>query len=156
MGNDIQRVVGTVFCDVIERLAFMFGEPCDKDDLPGGQAHASTTMTFSGPWQGTLELVVPTSLCAQIASNVLGTEPEDEESTRFQEDAVKEVLNVTCGNILTELAGPDPVFDLSVPTFTALDQESWELFRDDPESVGLLVEDEPVLIRLAVAERIEI
>lgn len=150
MENDYRPVVATVFCDVIERLAFMFGERCDKEELPIGNSNACTTMKFTGPWEGKLDLVLPATLSTQIASNVLGTEPDDKDMDRYRDDAVKEVLNVTCGHLLSELAGDEPIFDLSVPAVTSIDAHAWESMRDDPDSVALLIEDEPVLVRFSL------
>jgi CheY-like chemotaxis protein len=36
-------------------------------------------------------------------------------------DSLKEMLNVTCGQLLTSFAGEGPVFDLSIPTVAELD-----------------------------------
>lgn len=151
MSRDVQRIVENVFCEVIEQIAFMFGEPEDKFEIAaGGTAMARASMSFQGPCAGRLELAVPMTMRLAIASNVLGIDMEDDSVDKFADDAVKEVLNVACGNILTELAGTDPVFDLSVPTISPLNPSEWETFRDDPLTVGLLVEDDPVLVRLTV------
>ena len=35
MQTEQREMIGDVFCDVFEKLAFMFGEPTPKEDLLG-------------------------------------------------------------------------------------------------------------------------
>ena len=72
-------------------------------------------MTYSGGMTGSISLIVPDDVCPEIAANVLGKDPDDAIVAAQSADALKEVLNVLCGNILTAVAGESPVFDLSVP-----------------------------------------
>lgn len=150
MKTEQVELLGGVFCEVIEQLAFMFGEPTDKRDLPEGvDACLLTSMTFSGAMNGSIEVVVPEAMCVQIAGNVLGLEPDDDRVMASAGDALKEVLNVVCGHVLTGIAGDQPVFNLSVPTTKAIDAGEWKSVLDDNQSVGLLVDDMPVLLRFA-------
>lgn len=138
-----------VFTRVVEDLAFMFTEsPEESDEGPLGDAFAKAYMDFRGPFNGTLSIVVPESMCAQIAANVLGLEPDDELFTRQPYDALKELLNVTCGNLLTAMAGEEPIFDLNPPEVALLDRAGWDAFKENSQAVLFLVEDEPVLLSL--------
>jgi hypothetical protein len=40
-------------------------------------------------------------------------------------DSLKELLNVTCGNILTKLFGTSPVFNLSIPVVADAGATAW-------------------------------
>jgi chemotaxis protein CheY-P-specific phosphatase CheC len=95
-------------------------------------------------------LAVPRPLCGVVAANMLGLEPDDDEAARVQDDAVKELLNVTCGNVLTRLAGPEAVFNLSVPTTRELPVAEWQALLQSIESVGFIVEEQPALLRLTI------
>ena len=44
---------------------------------------------------------------------MLGQEEPPPEPT--QKDALGEIVNVICGNLLPSIAGPEPVFDISAP-----------------------------------------
>lgn len=151
MQTDCRQVATDVFCDVAERTAFMFGEVCSKTELLFDEEQTRcASMSFHGPINGCLELVISHATCRQIAANFVGVDPDDDKIDLYAEDAVKELLNVTCGNILTEMAGTDPVFDLSVPSLQPIGVEQIQSFSDDERSIGLLVDDEPVLVRLIV------
>ncbi len=147
--SEDQVLLAKVFARVAEDLAFMFTESPDEElDEPAGNAFAKAHMSFHGPFSGTLSVAVPESMCAQIASNVLGLDPGDELFIQQPYDALKELLNVTCGNLLTAMAGEEPVFDLQPPEVTVLDRAGWDAFKDSPGTVPFIVEDEPVLLSL--------
>jgi len=138
-----------VFTDVLEQLAFMFAEPPENETphlAAGGIVQA--TMGFKGPFDGTLDLVVPRAMCEELAANVLGLEPDDEMVTHAPFDALKELLNVTCGNLLTALAGEEPIFDLTIPEVALLGDSAWPALRERPETVYYLVDRYPVLLHL--------
>ena len=143
-----------VFCDVLEKLAFMFGEPTPKEDLPETAAkYIDVGMTFSGPMEGALALAVPEEMCKEIAANVLGMELEDELVRNQAIDALKEVLNVTCGHVLTSIAGDEPVFDLSVPVAREIEAVAWEEFLGDSETLAFIVDDCPAALRFSMEEK---
>lgn len=58
---DIERTaIKKVFSNVIEEMAFMFGEALDDDEVVEGVADAvQATMGFSGPLVGTLTVAAP-------------------------------------------------------------------------------------------------
>lgn len=90
-------------------------------------------------------------MCATLAANMLGLDSDDDLANERGEDSLKELLNVGCGNLLTELAGPDPVFDLEVPRAEKLDADGWGKFCHVEETVALLVDEYPLLVRLALS-----
>lgn len=153
MQTEQKELIGGVFCEVLEQLAFMFGEPADKDDLPSaGCQYVQAKMTFAGQRTGSVSLAVPDEMCLELAANILGTEPGQGLDAQQATDALKEVLNVVCGHFLTALAGEEPVVNLSVPSTSQLDTVGWTALRDDPETIPFLVDDSPVLLRLSWEE----
>lgn len=153
MQANCSQIAGDVFASVIERMAFMFGESVDKDDLPAAQcAYVQASMSFHGPLRGSLLVAVPQDACLQIAANVLGMEPDDPFVAQRAMDSIKEILNVTCGHILTSLAGEGPVFDLSVPEVLDLEEPARAALLEDPRTQAFVVDDCPVLLRLTVDE----
>jgi chemotaxis protein CheY-P-specific phosphatase CheC len=150
MLTEQSQLVAQVFCEVMEKLAFMFGEPADKQrSVPPESTYIQTTMTYTGPVSGMLALTVPASLCPHIAANVLGVDPEDDRAVGGSLDALKEVLNVTCGHVLTAIAGETPVFDLSVPQTATLGAGGWTDLLERPDTVALTVDDSVVLLEFA-------
>jgi CheY-specific phosphatase CheX len=153
MRVDQKERVSEAFCEVMEKLAFMFGELTPKTDLPQtGSTYIQASMTFIGDMTGTLSLMVPEALGPVITANVLGMEPDDELVVARAMDTLKEVLNVTCGQVLIALAGERPIFDLSIPAVSRLDRAEWSSLVDDPETLGFLVDDNPVLLRLSLED----
>ena len=151
MKSDHKKLLGNVFSEVIEKLAFMFGEEAEKKELiTNGSRFIQARMTFTGDMAGALTLVVSENMCSEIAANILGTDPEDKIEKARSRDALKEVLNVTCGNFLTAIAGNKPVFELSVPMVSEIDETGRTALLNDPETTGLLVDDSPVLLHFSL------
>lgn len=147
MTNDLRSVLEKVFPQVLEDYAFMFGDVLEEGAAPAPDgACIAARMKFAGPFQGHLALSAPESFCRQLAANVLGLEMEDAEVESGAADSLKELLNVVCGNLLTELAGDEPVFDLTIPEVVPLSEEDWEV--SSLEGVGFLVEEWPVFLDL--------
>ena len=150
MDDSRRATIIAVFSDVMEQMAFMFAEAAEEEEAPsmGDTGLVQAVMGFEGPFHGTLELVVPRAICEELAANVLGLEPDDEMVTHAPFDALKELLNITCGNLLTALAGETPVFDLTIPEVKQLEGNAWNALRTRPGAVYCLVDSYPVLLHL--------
>ena len=138
-----------VVFDVFEKLAFMFGEVADREEISRAATdYARVSMAFSGQSaKGTLLLAVPADFSAEIAANVLGVDPDDELVATQADDALKEMLNVICGNLLTAVVGEQPVFDLTVPVVSSLDADGWSSLLHRLDTRVFLVDDNPVLVQ---------
>jgi chemotaxis protein CheY-P-specific phosphatase CheC len=140
---------GEVFCEILEKMAFMFGDPVAADDLPAssGKYHR-TFMMFRGAMSGSMAMAVPVEMCAEVAANVLGVELDSELAEEQSCDALKELLNVACGNILTAIAGDEPVFDLQPPDIETIESAAWHAMLNDPNTLVFNVDENPVLLNL--------
>ena len=140
------------FFEVLERLAFMFGDPCPVEGLEtDSEQFLHATIAFEGPVCGTIGVAAPVGLCAEIASNILGTDlDQDPFATGEAPDAFKEILNVICGQFLTTRYGCQPVFHLSIPRVEKVGRADWEALLERPETIGFLVEDAPAVVHLRV------
>ena len=154
---DRRRVIGDVFESVLQNLAFMFVEAVEREtlgsmespqDLP--EKFIKASMTFTGSIQGRVNLMVPDELAKELASNIIGKEIDKNISQRHLNDALKEVLNVTCGNLLSAIVGTKQVFDAAPPTLTEHDQNAWKAFLEEPESIPFMIEDWPALLQFLV------
>lgn len=153
--SERNSIVAKVFCDVLEKSVFMFGERVDANTLADQEGEfALASIRFTGQVAGTLEIAVPRAMCAEMAANMLGTEPGDEASTHQAEDTLKEILNVMCGNLLTVLAGDTAVFDLTIPQLASLSPEGWSRLARDSATLGFDVDGiSAVLLRLDMMEK---
>lgn len=70
-------------------------------------------VTFSGPLNGRLVLKATAHILPAIAENMLGSEAVD--GIAVQRDALGELANVMCGNLLPLIGGAQAVFVLSAP-----------------------------------------
>ena len=97
-----------------EELAFVF--PMPELEPPELGARTAAVVDFEGHRAGRLVLTVSDELLPVIAANMLG----DAEPTREEQlDALKEVANVICGNVLPSLDGPRAIFRLHAPRLAA-------------------------------------
>ena len=146
-----KEVLNQVLCNVFETLAFMFGDVSDDETELTGEVAAVACMQFSGDATGSLEIAVPVPMCAVIACNVLGVDPGDSLVKEQELDALKEVLNIICGNLLVEIVGDEAIVDLTVPETSQIDRAGWLTMQDDPVCEAFVVDDYPVLLRLVMA-----
>jgi len=153
MNADTREIVTAVLCDVAEKIAFMFGEPEEAARLPQTSAsYFQASMRFSGDKIGEAAIIVPEEMVGVLAANVLGLDNGDEVDRGAALDALKELLNVTCGHILTSLAGSEPLFDLGVPEISQIDGAAWQALKSDPNIVALMVDEFPVMVRFIIDE----
>ena len=116
------ETLATVLCDVLEASAFSFADPCEKDKLPEARGELLLAeITFRDDVQeGTIRLAAPAELAATFSAEMLALDP-DEVTDSQAADALKELLNVTCGQWLTTVWGEEPLFQLTVRRLSSLD-----------------------------------
>ncbi|MCE5229371.1 chemotaxis protein CheX [bacterium] len=151
MKTEHAEALSDTFCRVIEQLAFMFAEPAEPDVVPQPAGPCvAVAMEFSGVFGGSLRLAVPAAICAELAGNMLGMDLDDGEAAARGTDSLKELLNITCGNILTEIAGTEAVFTLTIPAAEPLEPGKWDEFRRREGALAFLIDDNPALLELVV------
>lgn len=88
-----------------------------SSELEEVQKKASPTIAaavrFHGPVNGQVIVTICGPLLPTIAANMLGE--EDHPAEPQQHDALREVGNVICGNMLPLIAGTTPVFNVELP-----------------------------------------
>lgn len=110
------EAVQKAFAEVLQQLAFLFAEPIPAlSDIDDPGTWRAVRMGFKGPFAGEVSLHLPTSLQAEVAANFLGLDAGDEGVSVHADDALRELLNVICGHILTLWAGEEAVFNLGAP-----------------------------------------
>ena len=151
MNAEYKKHVAEVFCYVMEKSAFMFVEPINKNELYSSTSnYVQAQINFSVAKIGVFNMVVPLEMCSEIAANMLGMEPNDEFVMDLATDGLGEVLNMTCGNVLTKIVGEEAIFNLSVPLVSNCSYNNWKSLIKDADSIGFLVDDYPVLIKLEI------
>lgn len=148
MQHDHTEVIEQTVTDVLEQLAFVFADYAERGELPAEMESAiAVRMGIRGAATGQLTVISGPDVCLELASNLTGEAPEDING-EVATQALMELANVLCGQLLTEIAGVEPVFDLdppeSIPNMAAI----WQALRDDEYAVAFLADDCPLLVRL--------
>jgi len=112
-----EEILARVAQEVLETMAFALvlpGEPEPSGEAPVARARVS----FEGPFCGSVSLAVPGAVLPELTATMLGTEESGGPTPEQQSDALGELANVMCGNLVQALAGPEPVFRLDAPQVT--------------------------------------
>ncbi|NLX13056.1 MAG: chemotaxis protein CheX [Phycisphaerales bacterium] len=133
----------TIFSDVLANLAFMFNDD-EPGESTGGEVWIETTISYRGSESGTLRLRCPTEFAALLAANLLGIERDDPDVDTKAEDAVKEFMNIVCGQLITTWYGAEHVFDLTIPQTQVLMETPTFSEPDDISVTTLAVEGHQV------------
>ncbi len=151
MENNYKEILSEVFSDVLMKYAFMFGEECQKDELPeNGDSYLHAQVRFYGHKSGILGVITAKNLCFEMAANVLGIETEEENSDDEAEDTLEELINIVCGQFLTATFGTEPVFNLFPPSVNEIDEDDWWKYVSDNDTVGFAIEDAPAIIYVQI------
>lgn len=146
----INEVIGNVFSST----AFMFPEP---SDLPDGvnleeQEMIEVDLNYDGHQDGSLALVVPLVLCKELYDNMSGEDfEEDEVPLEDQLDAIKELLNIIAGQLLTKIHGDKAVFNLTDLMARKLEENEFFELIENQDYVCNMADD--YLIILVLSEK---
>ncbi len=98
--------------ETFEALAFMFPMPEELAGPPAaGEETVSAVIRFHGPLEGAVHLRVSQAMLPPLAGNMLGLDAPDVDASQ-QGDALAELLNVICGNVLPRAFGAEAVFNV--------------------------------------------
>jgi CheY-specific phosphatase CheX len=109
------RQLGAIAARTFENLAFMFVLTEGEAARAAAPADIAASVQFEGPLCGQLVVTIDRGMLPVLAANMLGLEPLAAPTATDQCDALKELANVLCGNILPELAGTEAVFTVRPP-----------------------------------------
>ncbi|HVP57096.1 MAG TPA: chemotaxis protein CheX [bacterium] len=116
MNKDLETILASVAEKTLAELAFIFSVSDDQEPMPASAALVASSVEFSGPFSGRLTLAVSANMLSAIAANMLGIDEGDPRPLPDQQrDALKEMTNVVCGNLLPRLAGTQVVFKIEAP-----------------------------------------
>lgn len=110
--SDHEGILADVTTRTLEELCFFFPEPALTDEQRDAPADAAMSVGFSGPISGRLVVRLCGGMLSELASNMLGDADGD---LRMQRDALAEVTNVVCGNVVPLIGGSAAEFVLGAP-----------------------------------------
>ncbi len=141
---DLHALLTGTFLKITEQLTFMFGEPAAKEELDlEGIDFLRSEMEFTGQVNGSLCVALPREATREIAANILGLEPDDSQSVAMTSDALGELLNVICGEVVRGIVGEDADFTLRPPRTEPLDASHLDRLMLDEGYVAFVLDDHP-------------
>jgi len=116
MQHEHSELLMEVAGETLEQLAFMFSFPDDMDpDAIWAESVTGCYVSFSGHTRGELLMLISSAALPELAANMLGLEEDETPPDEQQKDALREALNVICGNLLPRVGGVEAVFDIQAP-----------------------------------------
>jgi len=113
MTTSYDHQLQSVSAEAFSTLGFMFPMDDQQQDQTPILSPLVAQVAFDGPHRGALRVAVSPELPAVLAANMTGQdEPVPEQ---HQHDALMEMVNVICGNILPVIAGQEVVFNVGTP-----------------------------------------
>jgi chemotaxis protein CheY-P-specific phosphatase CheC len=119
MNAAISGILTDVVVDTLEKLAFLFAAPLEGPAPEYSQELATVRVRFSGPLCGGMQLSLSRSVLTELAGNMLGADDGSTLSTDEQNDALRELINVICGNLLPMIGGGTAEFSIQTPFIPA-------------------------------------
>jgi hypothetical protein len=116
--------------DVLETMAFALVLPEAAPPAAPGEPVVRVAVDFAGPLAGQVTLAMPASTMAELAGNMAAGQSAQ------PADAVGELCNIICGNLLPAVAGDTAVFDLRAPRTLPPDPADQPLAPADQPSPG--------------------
>lgn len=134
-------------CRVLEEQVFMFGEPCEKENLLfEAPSYVMASVNFNGLVVGKSFWIASEAFGQELAANILGIDLNDPLALSGGHDALKELSNVICCQCLTSVYGSEPVFHLDSPLLQPLNLEDLSLHIKSQETTGIVVDEHAVLL----------
>jgi hypothetical protein len=99
----------------LERLAFIFASPAPAAAWPPPEELLAARLEFRGPFGGEMRIAMSHAAVEELAANMLGLADGEAPGEAARADALKELLNVICGNLLPAIAGEAAEFNLASP-----------------------------------------
>ena len=119
MTSSVERALREVATTTLEELAFLLPLDVQEGAEHSAPVDAVASVGFRGPFEGRLVLRISGNLLVTIADNMFG---DDELHPEYhQRDALGELANVICGNVLPSIGGANAVFVLDAPQVSLLE-----------------------------------
>jgi CheY-specific phosphatase CheX len=114
-------ILSDVVVDTLEKLAFLFAVPLEGPAPVDTRELATVRVRFSGPLCGGMQLSLSRPVLAELAGNMLGADDATALSADEQHDALRELVNIICGNLLPLIGGKNAEFHIQTPFVPAGD-----------------------------------
>lgn len=114
-----------VTIDTLEKLAFLFASSVEAAPEVEESHLTTVRVEFTGAFAGGVEVSLSGPVLAELAANMLGAMDGEPLAPDAQLDALKELANVVCGNMLPALGGDEAEFNIRAPQPVPADRPAW-------------------------------
>ncbi len=112
MNNAAEKILYRKAALIFEELGFLMPRS-DSSEMPQSDS-VSAMVSFKGPFSGYLLVSLSPEMLSLLSANMLGEEGRSNKT--LEQDSLREIANVICGNALPAIYGFEPVFHLDAPT----------------------------------------
>ena len=112
MKRQIENVLKESTIKTFEDICFIYQVPELKDDQKNMALEAAAEVKFRGNFTGKLVIETRGGLFSAIAANMLSN---DVPSCQQKKDALGEVANIICGNVVPSLGRSEPEYKIESP-----------------------------------------
>ena len=153
MDERVKEILAAVAAETLERLAFLFSSPQEENKGLISNSMAAS-ISFKGPFSGRLVMKMSALAVLELSANMLGID-EDKVTIEQQSDAIKETINIICGNLLPVIGGNQVEFNINSPEIISelRDEERIPENNDKGRPLALaklIIDDEPYELYLFV------
>ncbi len=144
--DETKTIVTQSIAQALERMAFLDVLPC-LETPPAPNRILRAEIDFTGSMDGSIHVVAGLDFARELAGNMgLLDQPTEEQCT----DALRELVNVTCGLVLPLLTTPEAdVFNVSIPRVHPADGSmDWDQWIQRDDVAVLDVVEHPVAVCL--------
>jgi Chemotaxis phosphatase CheX len=115
------------FVEALETMAFI--SPMPSAPVPAPASPRLVRIECAFPKKGMVTLAADESFGALLASNLLACDPTSAEALAAADDALRELVNITCGAVIRHIGpGAQQCLQMSLPTVEPIDAARWEAF----------------------------
>jgi CheY-specific phosphatase CheX len=106
-----------VIINILNECSYIFADPVSEEEIPplNELNLKGVFLEYSGHKSGHVSLLANDEFLKYAAANMLGIDENSNDAIEKGFDSIKEILNMVVGNLLTEIYGCDPVFDIGIP-----------------------------------------
>jgi len=132
-----QENITELVSSILETMAFVFVEPSgQKVDV--SELRHSKISYFGAEESAHLFLSASDGFLVELASSMLGAEPDEIDASVEGRQALNELANIVCGEVIHSIGGEERVFSQGLPE----EVEALEPTADGDQSIQGVVESE--------------
>jgi CheY-specific phosphatase CheX len=155
--NEMNQLLFEAAKKILEESAFALVDPAHEDFEISAEdsGQKAFSIDFAGSFSGSLLFIMPSSLSVSLASTMLGEEEGSALDDLKTDDAMGELANIICGNLLPLIAGPREEFSLMKPRAISAGEYLHQKSRADrlAAHASLYADECPVEIMVLIEEK---